>query len=420
MSARKRETGGDARATIEQDGYAGSEATADDELPWAVAPDKVRRQALRHLFIARDIEERIVSVVKSAVRDRHLHAEAQNVIITGETGVGKSEIMKRILAAHPEGRDPDTRCVVRPVLYVDVRNCSTPKAVAQAMLVQLMTLNGEPLVVRPVLYVDVRNCSTPKAVAQAMLVQLMTLNGEPLVDIDKLVNSVKSLGVPEITRRVKTQMMAQGVVLAMLDEFHNTVSDNGTDRLNRIANWVRDFAKSKSRSAAKPDGELAETIVFVLIGTKKVELIVDPSLNDELASITPYRIKVDRYRYGSDEEKETFRALLADIDDELPFDEHAGLDEPSLAEKLHFATFGLLRQLGIIVVKAADLAIEDGSDRIREHHLHAAVELKRGVLESHLMSAEAEGEERRIVENPFAPPEPVARNKVSGKRGWKP
>ncbi len=385
MSARKRETGGDARATIEQDGYAGSEATADDELPWAVAPDKVRRQALRHLFIARDIEERIVSVVKSAVRDRHLHAEAQNVIITGETGVGKSEIMKRILAAHPEGRDPDTRCVVRPVLYVDVRNCSTPKAVAQAMLVQLMTLNGEPL-----------------------------------VDIDKLVNSVKSLGVPEITRRVKTQMMAQGVVLAMLDEFHNTVSDNGTDRLNRIANWVRDFAKSKSRSAAKPDGELAETIVFVLIGTKKVELIVDPSLNDELASITPYRIKVDRYRYGSDEEKETFRALLADIDDELPFDEHAGLDEPSLAEKLHFATFGLLRQLGIIVVKAADLAIEDGSDRIREHHLHAAVELKRGVLESHLMSAEAEGEERRIVENPFAPPEPVARNKVSGKRGWKP
>nr|WP_282596486.1 ATP-binding protein [Sphingomonas beigongshangi] len=324
-------------------------------------------------------------MVNSAIRDRHLHAEAQNVVVTGETGVGKSEIMKRILAANPERRDPDTGSIVRPVLYVDVRNSSTPKAVAQAMLVQLMTFEGKAL-----------------------------------VDPKKLIDSTKSLGVPELTRRVKTLMMGQGVIAALLDEFHNTVSDNGTDRLNRIASWVKDFAKSKSRSGASPDGDLSEIIVFVLIGTKKVERIIDPALNDELASITPYRQVVHRYRYETDDEKAAFQGLLAEIDDELPFDEHARLDEPSLAEKFHVATFGLLRQLGIIIVKAADLAIEDGSDRVREHHLHAAVELKRGVLESHLMSAEAEGEERRIVDNPFKAPEMVTRQKPSGKRGWKP
>ncbi len=356
-----------------------------EERLWSEAPDAIRRDALRALFVARDIEKRIVNTVNSAIRDRHLHAEAQNVVITGETGVGKSEIMKRILAANPERRDPETGNVVRPVLYVDVRNSSTPKAVAQAMLVQLMTLNGVAL-----------------------------------VDPDELIGSTKAVGVPELTRRVKTQMMGQGVVAALLDEFHNTVSDNGTDRLNRIANWVRDFAKSKSRSAAKPDGDLSEIIVFVLIGTRKVERIVDPALNDELASITPYRVRVPRYRYETDDDKEAFHELLAEIDNELPFDEHAGLDKPALAEKFHVATFGLLRQLGIIIVKAADLAIEDGSDRVREHHLHAAVELKRGVLESHLMSAEAEGEERRIVENPFMPPEAVERKRASGKRGWKP
>lgn len=338
-----------------------------------------------NLFVARDVETKIVDTVNSAIRDRHLHAEAQNVVITGETGVGKSEIMKRILAAHPEDRDPETGCIVRPVLYVDVRNSSTPKAVALAMLVQLMMYNGEPL-----------------------------------MDLDELVDSTKGLGVPELTRRVKTQMIGQKVIVALMDEFHNTVSDNGTDRLNRIANWVRDFAKSKSRSAAKPDGDLSEIIVFVLIGTKKVDLIVDPSINDELASITPYRVKVPRYRYTTTEEKDDFHALLHGIDDELPFDMHSGFKEGPLAEKFYTATFGLLRQLGIIVVKAADLAIEDGSDRVYEHHLHAAVELKRGVLESHLLSAEAEGAERRVVENPFKAPELVKRDETGKKRSWKP
>lgn len=376
---------------VEETDKAATEAIVNDgdgdggEVPWSEAPDDIRREALRALFVARDIEKRIVDTVNSAIRDRELHAEAQNVVITGETGVGKSEIMKRILAANPERRDPETGNIVRPVLYVDVRNSSTPKAVAQAMLVQLMTFEGVAL-----------------------------------VNVDELIDSTKGLGVPDLTRRVKTLMMGQGVVAALLDEFHNTVSDNGTDRLNRIANWVRDFAKSKSRSAAKPDGDLSETIVFVLIGTKKVDLIVDPALNDEIASITPYRVKVPRYRYATDADKEAFHELLAEIDNELPFDEHAGLDTPALAEKFHVATFGLLRQLGIIIVKAADLAIEDGSDRVREHHLHDAVELKRGVLESHLMSAEAEGEERRIVENPFKAPELAERKRPSGKRGWKP
>lgn len=356
----------------------------EDDLPWAVAPAEIKRNALRNLFVERDVERRINDVVNSALRDRHLHAESQNVVITGETGVGKSEIMKRILAKSPEHRDPETGSIVRPVLYVDVRNSSTPKQVAVAMLVQLATLNGEPL-----------------------------------EDLEKLVHSTKAIGVPDLTRRVKTQMMGQSVVLALLDEFHNTIIDDGEIRLNRIANWVRDFAKSKSRSAAKPDGDLSETIVFVLIGTRKVELIVDPTVNQELASITPYRLHIMRYPYVTDDEKDAFHELLAEIDDELPFDERSGLNVPALAEKLHVATFGLLRQLGIIIVKAADIAIEEGSDRVYEHHLHSAVELKRGVLQSHLLSAESEGEERRVVENPFAPPRLAIKERPTKRRGWK-
>lgn len=355
-----------------------SATDAMDEVPWSQAPAEARRDQLGKLFVKRDIEDRVVAAIESARRDRLIHPEAQNVVIIGETGVGKSEIAKHYLAANPERRDPETGCIVRPVLYVDVRNSSTPKAVAQAMLRQLG--------------LDGASAANPKGWS--------------------------GTGVPELTHRVKRQMVGQQVEVALLDEFHNTVTDNGAVRLNRIAEWVKDFAKSKTRTSAKPDGDPSENIVFVLIGTRKVRNIIDPTVNAELASITPYRLEIDRYRYGSPSEKEEFRNFLNELDYELPFDNDSNLGEPTLADKFHVATFGLLRQLGHIVTKAADLAIEDGSDRIYEHHLHAAVELKRGVLESHLMSEESEGEDRRVVENPFQAPGLPIKQKP-GRRGWK-
>lgn len=357
--------------------------TRGSKKPWGQATATRRRDKLRQMFVKRDIETRIVEVIGEALADRHLHAEAQNVAIYGETGVGKSEIAKRILAAHPEHRDPETGCIVRPVLYTDVRNSSTPKAAAVAMLVQLATFEGQPI-----------------------------------EDIEKLILSVKTMSVPDITRRVKTQMMGQGVILSILDEFHNTVTDNGAVRLNRIAEWVKDFAKTKSRSAAKLDGDLSETIVFVLVGTRKIKSIIEPTLNAELASIAPYRVEVNRYGYVSDDEKEVFHEFLEELDRELPFDDYSDLDLPEMAEKLHLASFGLLRQLGIIIVKAADLAIRDGSDRIYEHHLHAAVELKRGVLESHLISEDAEPQDKRVFDNPFTPPVLPVREKRRSRDGW--
>ena len=357
--------------------------SAGRKQPWAAATPERRKAKLRELFVKRDIEARVVGAIQEALSDRELHAEAQNVAVYGETGVGKSEIAKRILAAHPERRDQETGCIVRPVLYTDVRNSSTPKAAATAMLIQLATYQGTPL-----------------------------------EDIDKLLTSTAAMSVPDITRRVKTQMMGQGVVLSILDEFHNTVTDNGAVRLDRIAEWVKDFAKTKTRSAAKPDGDLSETIVFVLVGTRKIKSIIEPTVNAELASIAPYRVEVNRYAYATEQDKEAWHDFLEDLDRALPFDEYSDLDLPEMAQKLHHATFGLLRQLGIIVVKAADLAIRDGSDRIYEHHLHAAVEMKRGVLESHLISEDSAPEDRRIVENPFTPPVLPVREKRRSRDGW--
>src|SRR3954471_20745301 len=124
------------------------------------------------------------------------------------------------------------------------------------------------------------------------------------------------LGLPEklrdgptadVTRRVKTHLVEQEVELVIVDEFHNTLSDNGAVRVNRIAEWIKDLCKAKSRSADLPDGLPGENIPFAMVGTEKVLRIVDPTVNPELASITPYQLAVDRYRYRTTEEIGEFR-----------------------------------------------------------------------------------------------------------------
>lgn len=374
---------------------------AEDGLPWAEAPAEARKLQLGKLFVPRAVEDRVVNIIEHARSDRLLYPEPQNVVISGETGVGKSEIAKRFLAANPERIDPETGDIIRPVLYVDVRNCSTPKSVAKATWRALMRRGG----------IEDEN-ETEAAEAEAIL------DDSGIKDREKK-DKFAFMGTPDLTYAIKKLMVGQRVEVAFLDEFHNTLIDNGVYRLNRVAEWVKDFAKSKERTSGRPHGTPEENIVIVLMGTRKVKNVVDPTVNAELASISPYRIEIDKYHYGTPEQKKEFRQFLDDLDVELPFDVDSALCEPAIADKLFLATFGLLRPLAQIVTKAAELAIDDGSDRIREHHLHDAVELKRGVLESWLVSEDSQGKERKAQQNPFTPKPVTSKPEPRTRRGYR-
>lgn len=371
--------------------------TDDHGIPWIEVDADTRKEQLGKIFVEREIADHVFTVIDSARADRLRYPESQNVVIVGDTGVGKTEIAKRYLAANPESIDPETGCIIRPVMYVDVRNSSTPKSVAQAMLRALLRRGG---------------------IGEPQPPDFESDPGDSGDEEEK--ERFVFGGTPELTYRVKRQMVAQRVEVAILDEFHNTITDNGAIRLNRIAEWVKDFAKSKERTARLPDGRPEENIVIVMMGTRKVNNIVDPAVNAELASITPYRVGVDRYRYKTTAEKTAFRQFLDDLDIELPFDEDSKLGQAALADKIHVATFGLLRQLGHIVTKAGELAIDDGSDRIYEHHLYQAVEIKRGVLEAALMTDESTKAERRAVDNPFVPPVLTTSAKPRRRNGYRP
>jgi len=348
--------------------------TADDEfeeVPWAEATLEERLGQLGNLVVARDIEDSIRKVMDRVRQARLVYKEPRNIVVFGETGVGKSDIMARYLGDNGDSRGEDGN-VRRPVLLVEVRNAATPASVAKQMLSAL--------------------------------------------GVDEEFHNVSTT---ELSRMLKQQMIGQGVELAILDEFHNTLTDNGAIRANRIADWVKDLSKTKRRTSANPHGTSKEIIPFVMVGTRKVKGLIDPADHAELRSITPHVIEIDRYRYGSTEEKKAFVDFLNGLDEQLPFDRDSHLGTV-FGDKLHMATFGLLRQVGQIVTYAAELALHDGSACIQEHHLHLSVRDQEAILQSNLISEDGTKEERdRVVTNPFAPPRLAPDTAPAARRGFK-
>jgi Cdc6-like AAA superfamily ATPase len=345
-----------------------------NDVPWSRAPREARLAHLGKLFVERDIDTQITSILDKMREARLVYDEPRNAVITGETGVGKTKIFSRYLAANPTRRNEDGN-IVRPVTLIDIRHSSSPRAVAQSILLGLGITKG-----------------------------------------------LQAANVTDLARQAKYNLVRQKVEIVMLDEFHNTLTDAGNmreeTRSNRIAEWVKDLCKTKDRTPEWPDGTQDENIPFVMIGTRKVLNIVNADQNPELASLTPFNISIPRYRSDGNEGMKEFETFLRKLDNELPFDKFSGIAEGGLAEKIHVATYGLLRQVHHLVTYAAEIAIVEGDAGIREHHLHRSIEDQRNLLQSNLLvDADEKG---RVVVNPFAPPtlrqKPVS---PKNKSGWK-
>ncbi len=345
-----------------------------NDVPWSQAPKEARLEQLGKLFVAREIDTQITTVLDRIRASRLIYDEPRNAVITGETGVGKSKIFSRYLSENPTKRGDDGN-IIRPVTLVDIRHSSSPRAVAQSILNSLGITKG-----------------------------------------------LQGANVTDLARQAKYNLVKQRVELVMLDEFHNTLTDAGNvreeTRSNRIAEWVKDLCKTKNRTPEWPDGTQDENIPFVMIGTRKVLNIVNADQNPELASLTPFNISIPRYRFEGKDGIKEFETFLRKLDNELPFDDFSGLSKDGLAEKIHVATYGLLRQIHHLITYAAELAIIEGDAGIHEHHLHRSIEDQRNLLQSNLL---VDGEEKgRVVVNPFTGPTlAMVEGNPKKKTGWK-
>lgn len=298
----------------------------EDKIDWATLPKDTRLERIASIFVDRTSTQNIEKRLGKIRADRLIAAEPTCMIITGETGVGKTTFLKRYRDIHGAEYRDSSQNLIRPVFYFSLQARATPLTTAQQMV-------------------------------------------GALISPDAAKGSLKNL-----TDIVKHHLLAQRVELVICDEFQHIVKSGGTIATYQAAEWVKEVVKDTR-------------VPFVMAGMPGkdggVAAIIET--NDQLKSLTPFRTTITSFGYGTLGERTTFRDFLAEIDDKMPFNEYSMLGQPStksadsevrlgISDAIFSVTHGYLRPLNLLLREAAAIAIDNDHIRIETSDLRDAVE----------------------------------------------
>ncbi|MEH7747329.1 TniB family NTP-binding protein [Neobacillus drentensis] len=154
------------------------------------------------------------------------------------------------------------------------------------------------------------------------------------------------------------------VELIMLDEFQHFVS---RERY-KINYEVADCFKSLINRTQVP---------VVLFGLEEAEEVIES--NPQLLRRFSYRCPMAPFSYNTPQGVNEFRTLLGQIDKNLPFKEHSNLADADIADRIMYATNGVMNSVMKIIRDAALRAVKDNRERIEKvdlaivYNLHASI-----------------------------------------------
>jgi hypothetical protein len=145
-------------------------------------------------------------------------------------------------------------------------------------------------------------------------------------------------------------MRATGTRLLVIDELHNLLSGT-TMQQRRLLNLLR---------------WLGNELQIPLVGVGTAEALRAIRSDDQLVNrFEPFALPL----WQDDEE---YRRLLATLEAALPLRKPSHLDDPVMAGRILSAAEGVLGEIIAVVVKAAVLAVETGTEAIPAHMIENA------------------------------------------------
>lgn len=178
---------------------------------WINVEASARRNAVKNLFVDRPVSDQLFGLFDKVRSNRWSLPEPQCIMLTGDTGRGKSSLLKKYLARHPPRRIDG--CLAQPVLYVELPSSSTAIGAMKQILIAL---------------------------------------DDPSRGSGKL---------NDLIGRACQQISAQKVEIVLADEWQH-LTESGPVRLNRAADTIKQVAK-------------ATNVPFVMTGMPTAEFIVD-------------------------------------------------------------------------------------------------------------------------------------------------
>jgi len=160
---------------------------------WARTDMATRKRTLQNLFVERAPTTTLAALIDKVRSDRDALSEPTCVLITGDTGVGKTTFLKHYAEQNPSRREGG--CLVQPVIFEELQSKMTILAAAKALLRKL----EDP-------------CGGKGNLA-------------------------------DLTYRVTHQIQAQKVEVVILDEFNHIV-ETGNITVNKVADWLKQVSKA--------------------------------------------------------------------------------------------------------------------------------------------------------------------------------
>lgn len=226
------------------------------------------------------------------------------LLITGLSGSGKSTVGNEYLSRYKSYESGDGEVTIMPVLKVDTPAGPTVKNLAEEILIGLK---------------------------------------------DRMVH----VGTTEQkTQRIYHYLELSKVELIIIDEFQHFIENAKRSETARVTDWLKNMINKSN-------------IPVVLLGLPSSEYLL--LLNPQLARRFSARYCLKPFTFYETEEIQEFRSVLNIVEQSLPLPS-VSLTEPSMSQRFHIATFGLIDFVGKIVDAAVLVAADEGVKKIEMRH----------------------------------------------------
>ncbi|WP_316572084.1 TniB family NTP-binding protein [Neobacillus sp. YIM B06451] len=259
--------------------------------------------------------KKILDAIKECHESTAISKDPQCMLITGPSGSGKSTLLESYIQFHDRVTFDGTQ-TKRKILGSEIPSPTKIPAFLEAMLEQL---------------------------------------GDPFPNSGKVGNK---------NRRLVKQIKNCGVELIMLDEFQHFVH-----RENQKINFeVADCFKSLINRTKVP---------VVLFGLEDAETVLES--NPQLKRRFSMRETLPPFGVENTQRIREFQMLLHQIDKQLPFDELTGIGEENFANRIMYATDGIMNSIMKLIRNAALNAIKQGKEKIdltdlaKSYHMHSYI-----------------------------------------------
>ncbi|MHC8350854.1 TniB family NTP-binding protein [Pseudomonas sp. RT4P38] len=244
----------------------------------------------------------------STTRDRQA---AASMMLTGDTGVGKSTLCKRIEAELNIDTEHEAGCS-----HVFTKHC---------LLVEV----------------------PPNATIKTLAIELLTKLG--LEDRGRL----EHMGSASLNRLILQRLITMQVRLIILDEFHRILDQGATATKKMVCRWVNQILNQA-------------TIPIVLAGLPTIETLIDTI--SELSDRYPYRAHLRYFNLADEAATAQFRKVIQLIDEKViefaEFTERVTLIQDLLFKAICLATGGNFRHLNILLNDSLTLALEREDNKL--------------------------------------------------------